>query len=88
MGRHTNYILTKAPPQLWKVEMVRKQMETPDTPPETAARLSLRHTYMPKKLVEFAGPSHFGGKGDQLIVCAGKGRPPTSTETAYRWNLC
>jgi hypothetical protein len=75
MGR-TNHILTKAPPQLWKVDMVKKQTEPPATPPETVARLSLRHTYMPKTPVEFAGPSYFGGKDDQLIVCAGKGLPP------------
>ncbi|OCH89316.1 WD40 repeat-like protein [Obba rivulosa] len=51
----------KAPPQLWKIEMVK------DT-----ARLSLRHTYMPKFSVDFAGPSYFGGKNDQLVLCAGK----------------
>ncbi|EMD35391.1 hypothetical protein CERSUDRAFT_116166 [Gelatoporia subvermispora B] len=51
----------KAPPQLWKVETVK------DT-----ARLSLRHTYMPKFSVDFAGPSYFGGKNDQLVLCAGK----------------
>ena len=67
---------TKAPPQLWKVELVKKQTDSPETPPETAVRLSLRHTYMPKAIVDFAGPSYFGGKEDQLIVCAGKGRPP------------
>jgi WD repeat-containing protein 26 len=52
----------KAPPQLWKLETVR------DT-----VRLSLRHTYMPKIPVDFAGPSYFGGKNDQLVLCAGKG---------------
>ncbi len=36
-------------------------------------RLSLRHTYMPKTSVDFAGPSYFGGKHDQLVLCAGKG---------------
>lgn len=36
-------------------------------------RLSLRHTYMPKVTVDFAGPSYFGGKHDQLVLCAGKG---------------
>jgi len=65
----------KAPPQLWKVETVKKQTDSPDAPPETIARLSLRHTYMPKASVDFAGPSYFGGKDDQLIVCAGKGQP-------------
>ena len=33
----------------------------------------LRHTYTPKVAVDFAGPSYFGGKNDQLILCAGKG---------------
>jgi len=65
-------MLTQAPPQLWKVELVKKQTDSPEIPPETAVRLSLRHTYMPKAIVDFAGPSYFGGKEDQLIVCAGK----------------
>ncbi|KAH9836204.1 WD40 repeat-like protein [Rhodofomes roseus] len=51
----------KAPPQLWKLDLFK------DT-----ARLSLRHTYMPKVTVDFAGPSYFGGKNDQLVLCAGK----------------
>ena len=37
------------------------------------ARLTLRHTYMPKVPIDFAGPSYFGGKDDQLVLCAGKG---------------
>ncbi|KAE9392118.1 WD40 repeat-like protein [Gymnopus androsaceus JB14] len=53
----------KAPPQLWKLETVRD-----------AARLTLRHTYMPKSPVDFAGPSYFGGKNDELVLCAGKGK--------------
>jgi len=64
-------MFAKAPPQLWKVDMVKKQTDPPDTPP--VVRLSLRHTYMPRGAVDFAGPSYFGGKDDQLIVCAGKG---------------
>jgi len=56
--------------------VVKKLVDSPDTPPETVVRLSLRHTYMPKAPVDFAGPSYFGGKNDQLIVCAGKGRVP------------
>ncbi|KAJ4478616.1 hypothetical protein C8J55DRAFT_542716 [Lentinula edodes] len=51
----------KAPPQLWKLEMVKD-----------IARLTLRHTYMPKSQVDFAGPSYFGGKSDELVLCAGK----------------
>jgi hypothetical protein len=59
----------EAPPQLWEVEMVKDHMDRPET-----ARLNLRHAYTPKTPVDFAGPSYFGGRGDQLIVCAGKGR--------------
>ncbi|KZT00504.1 WD40 repeat-like protein [Laetiporus sulphureus 93-53] len=51
----------KAPPQLWKIDIFKD-----------SARLSLRHTYMPKVPVDFAGPSYFGGKKDQLVLCAGK----------------
>ncbi|EKM57477.1 uncharacterized protein PHACADRAFT_206381 [Phanerochaete carnosa HHB-10118-sp] len=51
----------KAPPQLWKLDYIKD-----------AARLSLRHTYMPKVTVDFAGPSYFGGKDDELVLCAGK----------------
>lgn len=54
--------ILQAPPQLWKLDLVK------DT-----ARLSLRHTYIPKVPVDFAGPSYFGGKNDQLVLCAGKG---------------
>ena len=52
----------QAPPQLWKLEHIKE-----------AARLQLRHTYMPHVTVDFAGPSYFGGKNDQLVLCAGKG---------------
>lgn len=60
---HLNFTKrSQAPPQLWKLEIIK------DT-----ARLSLRHTYMPKVTVDFAGPSYFGGRNDQLVLCAGKG---------------
>lgn len=42
-------------------------------PTDTTSRLTLRHTYMPKTTVDFAGPSYFGGKDDELVLCAGKG---------------
>ncbi|KAI0296480.1 hypothetical protein BC826DRAFT_1005402 [Russula brevipes] len=62
----------KAPPQLWKIEMV-KDRNRPEA--SVASRLSLRHTYVSKSSVDFAGPSNFGGKDDQLVLCAGKGAP-------------
>ncbi|KAJ7640788.1 WD40 repeat-like protein [Mycena polygramma] len=58
----------KAPPQLWRMELLKDKVN----PQLLVARLTLRHTYMPKKSVEFAGPSYFGGKNDELVLCAGK----------------
>jgi len=60
---------SKAPPQLWKLEMV-KDRSKPES--HSTIRLSLRHTYISKSLVDFAGPSSFGGKDDQLVLCASK----------------
>jgi len=58
-----------AAPQLWKLELVKDREDNNIV----TARLSLRHTYLPKVLVDFAGPSYFGGKNNELILCAGKG---------------
>ncbi|KAF9457745.1 hypothetical protein BDZ94DRAFT_1326045 [Collybia nuda] len=58
----------KAPPQLWKLEMVRDR----ENNSVLIGRLALRHTYMPKVPVDFAGPSYFGGKNLELVLCAGK----------------
>ncbi|KAJ7754565.1 hypothetical protein B0H16DRAFT_1542795 [Mycena metata] len=58
----------KAPPQLWKMELLKDR----ENAALLVARLTLRHTYMPRHSVEFAGPSYFGGKDDELVLCAGK----------------
>ncbi|CAA7264399.1 unnamed protein product [Cyclocybe aegerita] len=58
----------KAPPQLWKLELVKDR----DTNTVVTSKLVLRHTYMPKVPVDFAGPSYFGGKNNELVLCAGK----------------
>ncbi|KAJ7167367.1 WD40-repeat-containing domain protein [Mycena crocata] len=58
----------KAPPQLWRLELLKDR----ENASLLVARLTLRHTYMPKHAVEFAGPSYFGGKNDELVLCAGK----------------
>ncbi|KAJ7634736.1 hypothetical protein FB45DRAFT_989512 [Roridomyces roridus] len=58
----------KAPPQLWKMELLKDR----ENAALLVARLTLRHTYMPKHAVEFAGPSYFGGRNDELVLCAGK----------------
>jgi len=56
-----------APPQLFRVDMVNGR-----------ARLSLNHTYIPPKIVDFAGPSYFGhfttsNVHDHLVMACGKG---------------
>lgn len=56
-----------APPQLWKLDLVKDRGTS-----TLHARLTLRHTYLPKFPVDFAGPSSFGGKNNELILCAGK----------------
>lgn len=40
---------------------------------EKEACLTLKHRFMPKDPVEFAGPSYFGGKDNSLVMCAAKG---------------
>jgi len=61
----------KTPPQRWKIE-VRKIKADDGSVTDELAFLSLEQTYMPKRPVDFAGPSHFGGRHDELVVCAGK----------------
>jgi len=48
-----------------------KDRNKPEAP--AASRLSLRHTYVSKAPVDFAGHCNFGGKDDQLVLCASKG---------------
>jgi hypothetical protein len=48
-----------------------KDRNKPEAP--AASRLSLRHTYVSKSSVDVAGPSNFGGRDDQLVLCASKG---------------
>jgi hypothetical protein len=55
-----------------------------ENPGDKNARLTLRHTYMPKLTVDFAGPSYFGGKDDELVLCAGKGTAPVRLGTPAR----
>ncbi|KAF9444114.1 hypothetical protein P691DRAFT_787144 [Macrolepiota fuliginosa MF-IS2] len=57
----------KAAPQLWKLEIVKDRENGRES-----SRLTLRHTYMPKSAVDFAGPSYFGGRNHELVLCAGK----------------
>ncbi|KAF5368997.1 hypothetical protein D9758_002841 [Tetrapyrgos nigripes] len=58
----------KAPPQLWKLEIVRDLKNEKQLIP----RLTLRHTYMQQTPIDSAGPSYFGGKNDELVLCADK----------------
>ncbi|KIK57375.1 hypothetical protein GYMLUDRAFT_75576 [Collybiopsis luxurians FD-317 M1] len=57
----TSYLAQKTPPQLWKLETI-----------EDTVRLILQHTYMHESSVDFAGPSCFGGKNDELVLGAGE----------------
>ncbi|KAI9509318.1 WD40-repeat-containing domain protein [Russula earlei] len=59
----------KVPPQLWKL-VAFYDWEKVD--PIQTMTLSLRHTYIPKTAVDFAGSSSFGGRDDELVLCAGK----------------
>ncbi|KAH9963011.1 WD40-repeat-containing domain protein [Russula dissimulans] len=59
----------KVPPQLWKL-VASYDWERLD--PIQTITLSLRHTYIPKTPVDFAGSSSFGGRDDELVLCAGK----------------
>ncbi|KAF8649190.1 hypothetical protein AX16_005988 [Volvariella volvacea WC 439] len=58
----------QAPPQLWKLEMVKDR----ENSQMMVGRLTLRHTYMPKGPVDFAGFSYFGGRNNELVLCATK----------------
>ncbi|KAH8996340.1 WD40 repeat-like protein [Lactarius akahatsu] len=60
---------SKAAPQLWKLSLT-SEWEKVDAPVTT--RLLLRHTYVSKPPMESPGPSYFGGKNDELVLCAGK----------------
>lgn len=73
----------KAPPQLWKIQLVRN----PDDRNDAHARLSLSQTYMPSSPVEFACPSYFGGDEDQPVLCAGKSEAVSLIKAIDRWPL-
>ncbi|KAF7336808.1 Catabolite degradation [Mycena venus] len=69
LARNTRQgLIALDPPQLWKMELLKDR----ENAALLIARLTLRHTYMPKRAIEFAGPSYFGGKNDELVLCAGK----------------
>jgi len=59
----------KVPPQLWKLVA---SYDWEKAEPIQTVTLSLRHTYIPKTVVDFAGPSSFGGRDDELVLYAGK----------------
>ncbi|KAH9177768.1 WD40 repeat-like protein [Lactarius sanguifluus] len=59
----------KVAPQLWKLVAY---YDWERVEPIQTMTLSLRHTYIPKTAVDFAGPSSFGGRDDELVLCAGK----------------
>ncbi|KAF5345574.1 hypothetical protein D9757_013441 [Collybiopsis confluens] len=53
----------KVSPQLWKLQIGKN-----------TARLQLRQVYNANTSVDFVGSSYFGGKNDELVLCAGNTR--------------
>ncbi|KAI6159682.1 hypothetical protein EDD17DRAFT_887078 [Pisolithus thermaeus] len=59
--------LEKAPPQMWRLEVVKDRDRD-----STTSRITLKHAFVTKIPVEYAGSCCFGGCDDQFVVCAGK----------------
>ncbi|KAJ3919111.1 hypothetical protein F5877DRAFT_78408 [Lentinula edodes] len=53
----------KATPQLWKLDASKN-----------TSRLTIHQRYFPKVPTDFAGPSYFGGKNEELVLCVDKNR--------------
>ncbi|KLO19364.1 WD40 repeat-like protein [Schizopora paradoxa] len=68
----------QTPPQIWKISMTKNHSDGEDS--DKVGHLLLEQTLLPKKVVDFAGPSHFGGEQDDLVICAGK------DGTMYVWD--
>ncbi|GAW02538.1 WD40 repeat-like protein [Lentinula edodes] len=51
----------KATPQLWKLDASKN-----------TSRLTIHQRYFPKVPTDFAGPSYFGGKNEELVLCVDK----------------
>ncbi|KAJ4463512.1 hypothetical protein C8J55DRAFT_309394 [Lentinula edodes] len=51
----------KATPQLWKLDVSKN-----------TSRLTIHQRYFPKVPTDFAGPSYFGGKNEELVLCVDK----------------
>jgi len=68
----------KTPPQTWKIRMSVQSPGMDDS--GNTGHLELVQTFMPKEPVDFAGPCHFGGRYDELVICAGK------DGTMYVWD--
>jgi len=63
----------RTPPQRWKIGLRKNKSDDVNVIQETeTAFLSLEQTYMPRRPVDFAGPCHFGGMFDELVICVGK----------------
>ena len=61
-----NALLLQAPPQLWRMDLIKDK----DGEGSKDARLAYVRSYRPKGKVDFAGPSYFGGttKDDLVLV--------------------
>ncbi|KAI6125837.1 WD40-repeat-containing domain protein, partial [Pisolithus croceorrhizus] len=56
-----------APPQIWRLEIIKDRDRDC-----TTSRITLKHAFVTKIPVEYAGSCCFGGCDDQFVVCAGK----------------
>ncbi|KAG6371704.1 hypothetical protein JVT61DRAFT_9047 [Boletus reticuloceps] len=65
----------QAPPQLWKLEIVRDRAQTDGESPLTA-RLNLKHSFALDAATSIAGSCCFRGNGEQFVFCVGKGGRP------------
>ncbi|KAF8433293.1 WD40-repeat-containing domain protein [Boletus edulis BED1] len=61
----------QAPPQLWKLEIVRDRARTNGESPLTA-RLNLKHSFALNVPTSIAGSCYFGGNDEQFVFCVGK----------------
>ncbi|KAA1474488.1 hypothetical protein DENSPDRAFT_931692 [Dentipellis sp. KUC8613] len=58
-------------PQLWRIDEI-KPSPFSVTPSDQLARPVLRHSFLPPTPTDWAGPAYFGGKDDELVICASK----------------
>ncbi|KAF8548780.1 hypothetical protein OG21DRAFT_1515937 [Imleria badia] len=61
----------RAPPQLWKLKILRDKART-NGDSSLTARLNLQHSFALDVPTSIASSCYFGGKDEQFVVCVGK----------------